>query len=261
MFEIISFFDKNIKINITDKNDLIQKEIMDKKTWEPNLVKAIYELFNESRTHNKVFIDCGANIGFFSLLCSSLGCSVYSIEMDKLLCKDIKSNFKLNEFKNIKIINKALSNKNDEKLYYAIRKENNRGSQLIVDNITNNLSSSITLDKIIEENKIEEVFLIKIDVEGYEKNVLEGLCKNFGKVKYFIVELAKKIIKEEDVIKIVEIFLEKDYIIYDLQYYNQIKNFDINTFSYKNCQLINNENYKKHINNMYHLTNFLFIQK
>ncbi len=261
MTELLNFFGKEIKINITDKNDLIQKEIIEKKTWEPNLVKTIYELYSESNLEKKIFIDCGANIGFFSLLCSSFGFSVYSIEMDKSLCKDIKNNFKLNELKNIKIINKALSNKNDEKLYFSIRKENNRGSQLIVDNVTNNSSSSITLDRVIDENNIEDVFLIKIDVEGYEKNVLEGLYKNFGKVKYFIVELAKKIIKEEEVIKIVEIFLKKDYIIYDLQYYNQIKNFDINTFSYKNCELINNENYKNHIKNMYHLTNFLFIQK
>jgi len=256
----IEVIDTKFKINIFDKNDLIQKEILEKRNWEPNLSKVMYELYQESQEENKIFMDCGANIGFFSLLMASMGANVVSVEMDENLCKELKKNFKLNHFKNYIIFNNALSNVGGDTLYFEQRSKNNRGSQLIVESKTTNKTESVTLDQIINELKANSIFLMKLDIEGYEIKALEGLVDNFSKINYFIIELAKKIKPTKEILKIVKLFLGKNYKIYDLGYYNQIKNFDMETFSYKNCNIVDSTNYKKYVENMYHLTNFLFIK-
>lgn len=256
----IEVIDTKFKINIFDKKDLIQKEIVEKKNWEPNLTKVMYELYKEDQREDKIFMDCGANIGFFSLLMASMGANVVSIEMDETLCKELKKNFKLNHFKNYIIFNNALSNVGGDTLYFEQRSKNNRGSQLIVESKTSHKTESVTLDQVINELKANSIFLMKLDIEGYEIKALEGLVDNFNKINYFIIELAKKIKPTKEILKIVKIFLGKNYKIYDLGYYNQIKNFDMNTFSYKNCNVVDSTNYKKYVENMYHLTNFLFIK-
>ena len=47
---------------------------------------------------------------------------------------------------------------------------------------------TITLDKYLNENKIKNIDLIKIDTEGHEFEILKGLKENIKNVKTIIFE-------------------------------------------------------------------------
>ena len=46
----------------------------------------------------------------------------------------------------------------------------------------------MTLDYFIEEKRIDNIDLLKIDTEGYELNVLKGLSKHSDKIKLIYFE-------------------------------------------------------------------------
>lgn len=118
------------------------------------------------------FIDIGSNHGHYTLITSGIvGNSTISIEPVRETFNRLKSNIEINQLDNVKLINLGLSNKSGE-----LRISNNKGSMnKILINKTNNDFEKInvtTLDKISEN--IQNLSIIKIDVEGYEKFILEG---------------------------------------------------------------------------------------
>ena len=51
-----------------------------------------------------------------------------------------------------------------------------------------NVSETIKLDEFIIDKKINYIDLIKIDTEGHEFEVLDGLKENIQKVKFILIE-------------------------------------------------------------------------
>jgi FkbM family methyltransferase len=89
---------------------------------------------------------------------------------------NLKKNIKQNNFENIEIVEKIVGDKNTQlNIYYA--GEDNPGKTSCVADINKDIVEkveSITLDSFIE-NKNIKVDMLKIDVEGYELNVLKGM--------------------------------------------------------------------------------------
>lgn len=128
-----------------------------------------------------VFIDIGANIGLFSLHASKiLGDTgkIYAIEPTPDTFDRLKQNIKLNKFENIEPHNLGLSN---SKSFFDFHISNdghdawnsfaNLPELISCEKIT---VQADTLDSFILQNKIKNISLIKLDVEGWEKFVLEG---------------------------------------------------------------------------------------
>ena len=53
----------------------------------------------------------------------------------------------------------------------------------MIENTPTIKKNAITIDKFVEENNIEKIDYIKMDVEGAEKNILEGAIKTIKKFK------------------------------------------------------------------------------
>ena len=53
----------------------------------------------------------------------------------------------------------------------------------MIENTPTIKKNAITIDKFVEENNIEKIDYIKMDVEGAEKNILEGSIKTIKKFK------------------------------------------------------------------------------
>jgi FkbM family methyltransferase len=126
-----------------------------------------------------VVIDIGANVGNvslgFSKLVGETG-KIYSFEPDPLNFKRFKKNVDLNHFKNIETLNFGLGNKKGS-FSIVVHDELNRGMNRLVENAPSEntvLCEVLVLDDFISQNKVNKVDLIKIDVEGFEKKVLEG---------------------------------------------------------------------------------------
>ena len=131
------------------------------------------------------FLDIGSNSGLYSLIVAGLSNNIKIIAFEpiKKTFLKLKRNIKLNKFKNIKIFNFGLSNSNKKMKVRALKKNN-----VIQSGGFSVLNPNDNLDNLHVEKAIFKVgdqfvklfnkkICIKIDVEGHEEYVIEGLVK------------------------------------------------------------------------------------
>ena len=161
--------------------------------WEKRTMKLWIELCRPA----KVIFDIGANTGIYALCAKSLNkeTRVFAFEPLKQMFKKLKDNNNLNEF-DIVCIEKALSNNTGKAIIYETGTDHVAAASLNFENkayASLNIEteiSTITLDDFIEENKIESVDLIKLDVETFEPQVIEGFKKYLPILKpAFLIEV------------------------------------------------------------------------
>lgn len=153
------------------------------------LCKAIFSSFEEAEIQftkrylkpGDCFLDVGANIGLFSLnasVCVGEQGSVYAFEPAPVTFDRLKANVALNQFRNIKTENFGLSDQNDTLQFHVSLSGydawNSFASLNDVGEITTIDVPVISLDEYISSNRLSNISLIKIDVEGWEMNVLKG---------------------------------------------------------------------------------------
>jgi FkbM family methyltransferase len=142
----------------------------------------IYDLI-ESETmwrlldKNDNFIDIGANIGYTSLLASrkiSPHGNIFLFEPSPSVLPDLKYNlFELNQVKNATLFEHALGNENGE-VKFRVNEVNSGESMIVKDMEGDHIISVVIkrLDDVIDLNLNYK--LLKIDVEGFEHEVLKG---------------------------------------------------------------------------------------
>jgi|GEM_PF-1331774 len=147
-------------------------------TYEEGTLNLIQKLLTFADPKG-VFIDVGANIGLISLFVSrtfSNSIRIYAFEPLPSTFNILNENIKLNEVNNIIPLRKGLgsSNKNAE-----IFESNsiNRGASSFVKESTNVdgfQTEIIKLDDFVQDESIDSINCIKIDVKGWELEVLKG---------------------------------------------------------------------------------------
>ena len=139
-------------------------------------------------------IDVGANVGYYSALISELigpNGIVLAIEPDSESFKYLLKTIKSSKNKNIRPFLKAASDHNNILPLY-ISKDNRGDNRLYKTNQKRNSIDveTIILDELIIKNEINQVDLIKIDVQGYEPKVIRGM-KNIIKTSNKIILLTE----------------------------------------------------------------------
>jgi FkbM family methyltransferase len=134
------------------------------------------------------FIDIGANIGMLTLkgasLVGKLG-RVDSFEPNPNCCKRIRDNLELNQINNVYLHQVGLSDKTDTLKLSIITEHSGMGtlSELRQEDqklVTDVFDVSVLRGDEIVMQDLTPVKFIKIDVEGYELNVLKGLYKSLN---------------------------------------------------------------------------------
>ncbi|MBC8296511.1 MAG: FkbM family methyltransferase [Pelagibacterales bacterium] len=191
-----------------------------------------FDFFHQSRITKylkklkiEYFIDVGAHKGEFLRYLSKLNHKkIYVFEPQKEIFKILAKNFKGN--KKIKFFNIALADKNSKKTFYinklsltstfSVNKKTlfSKIKNLILNSknsyIDKYLVKTKKLDEILYNQKIENSFL-KIDVEGFEFNVLKGAKKLISnKVRYILVERQFFQLYEDYSPDKVELFLKRN---------------------------------------------------
>lgn len=132
------------------------------------------------------FVDIGANIGIFSCVASMKANRVLAIEPTSNTFNRLIENFNLNNIQNGEAFQIAISSENGELEMYVSEDGmdawNTLGTKPDVGQFKLQKISTITLDEFVVNHLKNETenCLIKIDVEGWEKLVIEGGFKTFS---------------------------------------------------------------------------------
>ena len=147
-------------------------------------------LYSHIKTGMNV-IDVGTNFGETLLHFASLSKTgtVIGFEPVPYIFEKCKSNIALNNFDNIILENLALSDSAEE-LIFNDPQNNNSGGVFLSRGSGTNKVNAITLDNYIDSKMITKVDLIKIDVEGFEMQVIKGAINTLKKLRpLLIIEL------------------------------------------------------------------------
>ncbi len=188
------------------------------------------EFFKKSIKSGDIIFDLGANEGDYSLtsakMTGRLG-KVFAFEPDPSRVKILEKNIDLNSFNQIEIIPIAISDKIGN-----ISFENGYCSE----KIGKNTIKTISLDDFIENNNITPN-RIKIDVEGFELNVIKGMKKFLDRNTelFLLIEIHPQFIsgKKKDIVELITILLEKKFLIKDWETKNEINSNSINEFTHR----------------------------
>lgn len=179
--------------------DTIDETILLTQEWEPCLTRLVIQSLRPGDT----FVDVGANIGYYTILSSmivGIGGAVYSIEASPSIYNRLKTNLALNKCPNVRAINAAASCDTGEIQIWSA-KNNNLGHSTIVKELAAReghvfeaVVSCMPLTEMIPLEQLKAARLIKIDVEGAERSVLQGIVgvlKDFSPETLWLIEFAK----------------------------------------------------------------------
>lgn len=165
-------------------DDLIGRELALAGTYEPagiGLIRWLCQSGVVSSAEETAFVDVGANIGVYSLQLNDNFKEVIAFEPHPITCKILKLNIDLNGARNIRVEQIALS---DSCGVADLMDDfgDNIGASSLEDGRSNELTgcrNTVTLEpgaQAIAQVTSHRISVVKIDVEGHELKVVEGLA-------------------------------------------------------------------------------------
>jgi len=145
--------------------------------YESELKKIFKSIINKG----DYVLNVGANVGFHTLYFAELtgkNGKVSAFEPVPHNFEALNFNVNLNDFDNILTKQVALGNKNEELNISVDVNHTNPGSYNLFDQQGDTLINCVIGDEMIGEDKVD---FIKIDVEGYESFVIDGLLQTIKK--------------------------------------------------------------------------------
>jgi len=210
----------NVSYYLPSLNDQIAIELFFLGVYE----KEIIDFLAGQIIDGDVFMDVGANIGSIAIPTVSVKKIKYHcFEASPTVYSYLKSNFSLNNLSSENLINGAVSNKSGSLInFFDVSNERFGEGHISMQSDKNTIQiESICLDDYCFQNNIDEIDWLKVDVQGFEGLVFEGLNNmlSVGKVKNILFEFEEWAEKEAKF----EIGYAKNII---LKYGYQLKNID-----------------------------------
>lgn len=221
-----------IRLHLNNKDNFLSRDIAFHKIWEPEITKLVKEIIKK----DQIVIDVGANIGYFTTLFSKLvgkTGKVHSFEPAPINFEILKKNVSVNNLQNVLTYQIAASNVSDKQDLYLSTW--NYGDNRLFEKPRDERDlerekiqvDTIRLDEIVQE----KINFIKIDVQGFEWQVIDGakkLIDNNDDIR-IIFEFTPQLlklngVKPEDFLYRL---LEMDFNIYDIGAGNNLINYDI----------------------------------
>lgn len=127
-----------------------------------------------------VFVDIGANVGQHSVFMSRHAAQVHSFEPWSVVSKQIEQKIEENKITNICVHPVGLSDRSEQLEFYASETGNSGTGSFSSQHAPDRNKSMGKLDvrsgdEYFQQAGIQKVDVMKIDAEGWEKNVLSGL--------------------------------------------------------------------------------------
>jgi FkbM family methyltransferase len=201
----------NMYLNLDDKG--VCSELGINKTREVFST----EYFQKIITEDMVIIDIGANIGYYALLESQLAPKghVYAIEPVPENYTLLQKNIDLNACKNISTYNFAIGNVNGLLDMFVYDKCNwSSFTRIPGEHIVNVIQVPImTLDAFIESHVNSHPCFIRMDVEGFEYEILKGALTTLRAVEPLIIciEMHPRLMSEDKVEECIQLMKDNHF--------------------------------------------------
>jgi len=186
----------------------LSKELMEHGTREQASVNYVKKIVKPNWT----IIDIGANLGYYALLEAKLGGFVHAIEPIKKSFETLNKSIELNNYKNIKAYNLAIGDQDGIKnIAVSLRKnwstmvnmkivtEKYKGQFAGFSEGVTEKVKTLTLDSFVKMNKINRVNFVRMDVEGYEVEIIKGADYTFSLMpagSYLTIEIHSMLFKD-----------------------------------------------------------------
>lgn len=160
---------------ILDKYDSMRLSILG--IYEPLAV----ERFQNMVKAGDVVLDIGAHIGYYTLMAAKrVGKQgkVYAFEPSRENCNLLTKNLKINGFKNVILVNKAIADTSKKSKLFMSRVSTGMHSLIDLDDNSENATviDTISLNDFFGKNP-PNISVIKMDIEGGEYMAFEGMTK------------------------------------------------------------------------------------
>lgn len=144
-------------------------------TYEAGTIHTIQRILRPG----DVFFDVGANIGLMTLAAAQVVGAhgqVHAFEPVRSIGDILRANVSLNDFRQVTVHDEALGESSEQRWIYE-QPSINAGSASFVatrNGLSEHKVPVLRLDDFVERAQIDSIRMIKIDVEGWEINVLKG---------------------------------------------------------------------------------------
>lgn len=187
----------------------------------------IIKYIKQSVSEGGVVFDIGANVGDWSKFViedyKDIDYKLYMFEPSKITFQELKNN--ISENKNRFFYPLGFGDKNETiKIFYDNEAQGSAGAFIKNAKLSEDVEI-VTIDNFCVQNNINQIDFLKMDVQGYEYNILLGakeMLKN-GNIKYIQFEFDEPNIENRIFFKDFWELLNKDYDIYHSLYNGLIK--------------------------------------
>jgi FkbM family methyltransferase len=166
----------------------------------------IYWAIDNFASKDKNFVDIGAHLGIYSWTFAKYSNHVFSFECNPRTFCYLAANVALHDVvDNVTLFNNALGNKEDT-LDYIIRGLEGGENGFVIKNADDSeyKKKQIKVSKLDSFN-LTNIGLIKIDVEGFEKEVLEGAIETLKNNNYPPIIFESWSVARTDVVNVKEL--------------------------------------------------------
>lgn len=170
---VVNYNEKSFQFVIQDDNEYIQKTLLaSSKFYETDLLDSLAKLI---KVGDGVALDIGANLGNHSIFFAGvLGLEVHAFEPLMQTYDLLQQNIRINEFNDKIFANNVAAGAENGWCEIDNVDQNNLGSTTVSQSQTGKIPL-ITIDSYVEKAKLSaRIKLIKVDVEGFETQVIVG---------------------------------------------------------------------------------------
>ncbi len=137
-----------------------------------------------------IVVDIGAHIGAYSILAAKKGAKVIAYEADSDNYRFLVKNLRKNSLTSVIARNKAVSSKNGTITFYVNKKGTGLNSiHAYSSGLGKSEVASVDLHKVLTENKLDKIDVLKIDTEGAEYSILlNARREDLRRIKLMVFE-------------------------------------------------------------------------
>lgn len=174
--------------------------VLVKPDWEQKERDFINKL-NLNDSKDRVILDLGAYIGYYTAVFSHIypQAKIIAVEASPSIFNNLTKNCVLNSIANLTLINKAISDEDDNKVeFYEKHSMSTFLREYLAflfpncdeDNLHKEIVTTVTIDALANKMNLEEISLLKVDIEGAEVLALKGALVTLRerKIKNMMIE-------------------------------------------------------------------------